>query len=90
MAKKALDNRGILGRLKQMIFSGGQSNNVISVCFQMADQNDGEWKVVDEKGQNVELKEPEGDGNTDMGQENDDGQQIQESVVLSRIDDMIL
>lgn len=61
MAKKALDNRGILGRLKQMIFSGGQSNNVISVCFQMADQNDGEWKIVDDNnGQDAEgLKEPE-------------------------------
>lgn len=33
MAKKALDNRGILGRLKQKLFAGGQSNNVISVCF---------------------------------------------------------
>ena len=44
MADKALDNRGILGRLKQKIF-GGQSNNVISVAFQMADYNDG-WTVV--------------------------------------------
>ena len=48
MAKKALGNRGILGRLKQKIFAGGQSNNVISVAFQMADPNDG-WKLVDEK-----------------------------------------
>ena len=30
MANKALGNRGILGRLKQKIFSGQQSNNVIS------------------------------------------------------------
>ena len=45
MAKKALNNRGILGRLKQKILSGGQSNNVISVAFQMADWNDGWTKV---------------------------------------------
>ena len=48
MAKKALGNRGILGRLKQKLFSGGQSNNVISVAFQLADPNDG-WKLIDEK-----------------------------------------
>ena len=40
MAKKALDNRGILGRLKQKIFSGQQSNNLISVVFQLDDPND--------------------------------------------------
>ena len=45
MAKKSLNNRGILGRLKQKILSGGQSNNVISVAFQMADWNDGWTKV---------------------------------------------
>ena len=33
MAKKALSNRGILGRLKQKLFSGQQSSNVISVAF---------------------------------------------------------
>lgn len=48
MAKKALNNRGILGRLKQKIFSGGQSSNVISVCFQMADWRDG-WTDVTPK-----------------------------------------
>jgi hypothetical protein len=48
MAKKALNNRGILGRLKQKILSGGQSNNVISVAFQMADWNDG-WTEVQPK-----------------------------------------
>ena len=40
MANKALGNRGILGRLKQKIFSGQQSNNVISVVFQLDDPND--------------------------------------------------
>lgn len=48
MADKALGDRGILGRLKQKLFAGGQSNNVISVAFQLADPNDG-WKLVDEK-----------------------------------------
>ena len=92
MAKKALDNRGILGRLKQMIFSGGQSNNVISVCFQMADPNDGEWKIVEDKdGKNAELKEPEDGGETNTEQETDKGQQTQESVILSaKLDDMIM
>ena len=46
MADKALGNRGILGRLKQKIFSGGQSNNVISVAFMMADPNDG-WNEIE-------------------------------------------
>ena len=48
MAKKALGGRGILGRLKQKIFSGGQSNNVISIAFMVADYNDG-WTVVEKK-----------------------------------------
>ena len=47
MAKKALDNRGILGRLKQKIFSGQQSNNLISVVFQLDDPND--YTVVERK-----------------------------------------
>lgn len=45
MAKKALDNRGILGRLKQKLFSGQQSNNLISVVFQLDDPND--YKVIE-------------------------------------------
>ena len=55
MASKALDNRGILGRLKQQVFAGGQESNTISVAFQMADMNDG-WKTVGEEGK----KDPEG------------------------------
>ena len=47
MAKKALDNRGILGRLKQKIFSGQQSNNLISVVFQLDDPND--YTVIERK-----------------------------------------
>lgn len=47
MADKALGNRGVLGRLKQKLFAGGQSNNVISVAFMLADPNDG-WKEVKE------------------------------------------
>ena len=48
MAKKALGNRGILGRLKQKLFSGQQSSNVITVAFQLADPNDG-WEVVEKE-----------------------------------------
>ena len=47
MAKKALGNRGILGRLKQKLFSGQQSSNVITVAFQLADPDDG-WEVVED------------------------------------------
>ena len=45
MADKALGNRGMLGRLKQKLFAGGQKSESISVAFQMADMNDG-WKLV--------------------------------------------
>jgi len=45
MADAALSNRGILGRLKQKIFSGGQKSESISVAFQLADPNDG-WELV--------------------------------------------
>ena len=51
MAKKALSNRGILGRLKQKLFSGQQSSNTISVAFQMADFGDG-WELVELRGDN--------------------------------------
>lgn len=51
MAKKALGNRGILGRLKQKLFSGQQSSNTISVAFQMADFGDG-WELVELRGDN--------------------------------------
>jgi hypothetical protein len=61
MAGKALGNRGILGRLKQKVFAGGQSNNVISVAFQFADPNDG-WTLVDEEGNPVEGEEGKGEG----------------------------
>lgn len=70
MADAALSNRGILGRLKQKIFSGGQSNNVISVAFQMADPNDG-WGVVENGESDTEDAEqnpPEkGDNGGDTG-----------------------
>ena len=55
MAKNALGGRGILGRLKQKLFAGGQSNNVISVVFQMADPADG-WTVVDPQDENKDAK----------------------------------
>lgn len=59
MAKKALGGRGILGRLKQKIFAGGQSNNVISVVFQMADPADG-WTIVEPEGETKGKKGAEG------------------------------
>jgi len=49
MASKALNNRGILGRLKQKIFAGGQASNVISVAFQFADWRDGWTDVTGKK-----------------------------------------
>lgn len=49
MASKALDGRGIWGRLKQKIFSGGQNNNTISVVFQLADIYDGSWTIKEKK-----------------------------------------
>lgn len=61
MADKALGNRGVLGRLKQKLFAGGQSNNVISVAFMLADPNDG-WKEVKED-TNKETGDSEDSGN---------------------------
>lgn len=46
MASKVLDNRGILGRLKQKIFAGGQDSGSISVAFQLGDSNDGSWEQL--------------------------------------------
>ena len=73
MAEKALGNRGMMGRLMQKLFAGGQANNVISVAFQMADPDDG-WTLVDEKtGQPIEVDDNGGsdvDGNGDFGDEN--------------------
>lgn len=46
MASKALDDRGLWGRLKQKILPGQQASNTISVAFQAADYGDG-WKLVD-------------------------------------------
>lgn len=76
MADTALGNRGILGRLKQKVFAGGQSNNVISVAFQLADPNDG-WTLVDEKtgeqidagenGEGADGKGGDGKGGGDAG-----------------------
>ena len=48
LAKSAMGDRGLWGRFKQKMFSGGQANNVISLSFQLADPEDG-WKLVDEK-----------------------------------------
>ena len=68
MAKKGLSNRGFMSRMKQKIFAGGQSNNVISVAFQMADPNDG-WTLVNEKGQTIEGADGGGEGKEGAGKE---------------------
>lgn len=68
MAKKSLDNRGILGRLKQKLFSGQQSNNLISVVFQLSDPND--YKLIER---------PKKDDDIDTSIEDDD-QNPQEQV----------
>ena len=48
MADKALGNRGLLGRLRQQLFAGGQKSESIQVAFQMADMDDG-WNFVGEE-----------------------------------------
>lgn len=80
MASKALDNRGILGRLKQKLFSGGQNSNTISVVFQLADPYDGSWKFVKpEKPANEPISDDE--QNNDAQKDNGGGaeQQVNES-----------
>ena len=63
MADKALGNRGLLGRLKQQLFAGGQKSESISVAFQMADMRDG-WKLVQDSNE-------EGDGQGEEGEARD-------------------
>lgn len=65
MASKALDNRGILGRLKQKLFAGGQDSGQISVAFQLGDKNDGSWKQLqnDDKSANDAQIEVQQDAN---------------------------
>lgn len=74
MAKKALGNRGILGRLKQKLFSGQQSNNLISVVFQLDDPND--YKVIERK----DNQDKEMDTSTEQGNEKPQEQVVNESA----------
>ena len=69
MADKALGNRGLLGRLRQQLFAGGQKSGSIQVAFQMADMNDG-WNLVDEEpgaegGETGTSEPPGGEGSGD-------------------------
>jgi hypothetical protein len=68
LADTALSNRGIMGRLRQQIFSGGQKSEQISVAFQLSDPND-DWKFVKEDGEVVnggaEGEGDKGDGGKD-------------------------
>jgi hypothetical protein len=60
-----LGNRGILGRIRQKLFAGGQSNNVISVAFQLADYRDGWEKVQPENVDNTGRTEIDSDKSAD-------------------------
>ena len=48
MAKKALNGRGIFGRLKNALFAGGTDGSTISVAFQLDDPHNG-WTIVEKK-----------------------------------------
>ena len=54
MAKKALNGRGIFGRLKNALFAGGTDGSTITVAFQLDDPHNG-WTIVEKK--DVEGKE---------------------------------
>lgn len=97
MADAALGDRGILGRLKQKLFAGGQSNNVVTVAFQMADPNDG-WEVEEGKeGKEGEKPEEpgeegketapgEGDKPTEPGKEGSDSEPTSIEGRIERIE----
>ena len=46
MAKKALNDRGIFGRLKNALFAGGTDGSTITVAFQLDDPHNG-WTIVE-------------------------------------------
>ena len=72
MASKALDNRGILGRLKQKIFAGGQDSGQISVAFQLGDRNDGTWKEPDKaEGEDEQIEIKQNDETQSNNEENE-------------------
>ena len=48
MAKKALNGRGIFGRLKNALFAGGTDGSTITVAFQLDDPHNG-WTIVEKK-----------------------------------------
>ena len=59
MAKKALNDRGIFGRLKNALFAGGTDGSTITVAFQLDDPHNG-WTIVEKK--DVEGQEGEDGG----------------------------
>ena len=64
MAKKALNDRGIFGRLKNALFAGGTDGSTITVAFQLDDPHNG-WTIVekgDVEGQDGEGGEEDGGG----------------------------
>lgn len=48
MAKKALNGRGMFGRLKNALFAGGTDGSTITVAFQLDDPHNG-WTIVEKK-----------------------------------------
>ena len=75
MAEKALGNRGLLGRMKQKLFAGGQNSNVISVAFQPADWRDG-WEKEEEDNQGNDGDQSDGWDDSDGEGGFDDGGEL--------------
>ena len=69
MAKKALNDRGIFGRLKNALFSGGTDGSTITVAFQLDDPHNG-WTIV--KKNDVEGQEG-GEGEDGGGESSSSG-----------------
>ena len=61
MAKKALNDRGIFGRLKNALFSGGTDGSTITVAFQLDDPHNG-WTIVEKKDVEGQAREEGEDG----------------------------
>ena len=61
MAKKALNGRGIFGRLKNALFSGGTDGSTITVAFQLDDPHNG-WTIVEKKEQPMSDDKKKGKG----------------------------
>ena len=75
MAKKALNGRGIFGRLKNALFAGGTDGSTITVAFQLDDPHNG-WTIVEKKEQDVPADKEKGKdegGKPDSSDSSDEG-----------------